>query len=71
MLHFVYIIYSISTGIYYRGYSVDPIGRLAQHNANLSSYTSGKGPWQLVYIEGFEEKKQALQREISLKKYSR
>ncbi|RZK48612.1 MAG: GIY-YIG nuclease family protein [Pedobacter sp.] len=71
MVHYVYIIRSLSSGIFYRGYSLDPIARLEQHNEGLSSYTSGKGPWELVYIEAFEDKKPALVRERSLKKYSR
>ena len=71
MVHYVYIIKSLSIGIFYRGYSLDPIARLAQHNSGLSSYTSGKGPWELVYVEAFADKKSALIRERSLKKYSR
>lgn len=71
MVHYVYIIKSLSSGIFYRGYSLDPIARLAQHNSGLSNYTTGKGPWELVYVEAFADKKSALIRERSLKKYSR
>jgi len=71
MVHYVYIIKSISAGLFYRGYSLDPVARLAQHNSGLSNYTCGKGPWELVYIEAFDDKKSALIRERSLKKFSR
>ena len=71
MFHFVYIIYSSTKGIYYKGYSKRPFFRLKQHNENLGCYTKYKGPWVIVYLQSFQEKKQALIRERKLKKYSK
>ena len=47
---------------------MDPRKRLQYHNNNLSRYTSGKGSWELVFIQEFENKKDALVREKSLKR---
>jgi len=71
MLHFVYILHSKNKDIYYKGYSTLPFVRLKQHNQNLTTYTSNKGPWILVYLQSFKMKKQALIRERKLKKYSK
>ncbi len=68
MGHFVYIIYSASHDIYYKGYSEDPIKRVKDHNLDLSRYTAGKGPWELVYTEEYPTKREALIREKALKK---
>jgi putative endonuclease len=70
MSYFVDIIYSASKDIYYKGYSLNPESRLQEHNADGSIYTRYKGICQLVYVEQFETKKQALIREKALKKYS-
>ena len=68
MSFFVYIIQSEDKAILYKGFTTDPEKRLYEHNHNLSRYTSGKGPWNLVYLETFEEKKLALIREKQLKR---
>lgn len=65
---FVYIIYSPSRHVYYKGYSTDPFRRLREHNENRSHYTSGKGPWQIVYVKDYPTKKEALVAEKKLKK---
>jgi putative endonuclease len=70
-MHVVYIIYSASRGIYYKGYTTNAEKRLEQHNKNESRYTANKGPWSLVYIEVYQSKREALIREKSIKKYSK
>ncbi|WP_209565799.1 GIY-YIG nuclease family protein [Flavobacterium sp. 1355] len=42
----VYIIYSKTFDIYYKGFSEDVPHRLLYHNENRSKYTSNKGPWE-------------------------
>ena len=71
MPHFVYLIYSKSNDIYYKGESSRPYERLIEHNENLSRYTAGKGPWELVYLEELENRTEALKREKSLKRQNR
>ena len=68
MEHYVYIIQSEKDSSFYKGYTSDPLRRLAQHNSAGSEYTSGKMPWKLVYVEEFKTKTEALIREKNLKK---
>ncbi|HQS04829.1 MAG: hypothetical protein B7X86_03925 [Sphingobacteriales bacterium 17-39-43] len=70
MAYYVYILKSLSDQSYYKGFTENPIIRLEQHNNAESKYTSSKIPWKLVYLECFEQKKDALIREKRLKKYS-
>jgi len=71
MGHYVYIIYSRTSDIYYKGYSTRPYERLKEHNDGKSRYTSRKGPWELVYLIIFSTKREALQKEKSLKRTNR
>jgi putative endonuclease len=71
MAYYVYIIRSISDGSYYKGYTKYPALRLRDHNEGLSNYTSKKGPWQMVYLQLLETKREAIIREKNLKKYSK
>jgi putative endonuclease len=68
MPFYVYILQSGFDGSFYKGYSENPLQRLAQHNNGESLYTSLKRPWKLVYIEMFADKRSALIREKNLKK---
>ena len=49
-MFYVYIIYSKTFDIYYKGFSEDVAQRIIYHNENRSKYTSNKGPWELVYF---------------------
>jgi putative endonuclease len=71
MAHYVYIIYSPSFDIYYKGESSDPFHRLIDHNDDKSVYTSGKGPWELVYITKLEDRTAAIKREKEIKRLNR
>ncbi|UTW66567.1 GIY-YIG nuclease family protein [bacterium SCSIO 12643] len=71
MNYYVYIIRSISTGKFYKGYSLSPYNRLKQHNNGESRYTQHFCPWELVFIQSFDSKTEALKREKVLKKYSK
>mgnify|MGYP000633150504 CR=1 FL=1 len=68
---FVYIIFSEHFGKYYRGYSKDPFQRLFQHNNKKSRYTQHFTPWKLIHLEVFDNKTDAIKREIAVKKYSK
>ena len=69
MEFFVYIIQSLLDDSYYKGFTENPLKRLAQHNNLESKYSSQKAPWKLVYLEPFQTKKEALIREKAIKKY--
>ncbi len=68
MPFYVYIIQSQKDGTLYKGSTEDYVQRLADHNAGLSTYTSTKLPWQLVYVEEHPTKREALIREKKLKR---
>ena len=68
MFHYVYIIQSERSGVFYKGYSSYPEHRLHEHNDGRSRYTAGKGPWKLVYLELMKDKTSALKREKQLKR---
>ncbi|MBK7852187.1 MAG: GIY-YIG nuclease family protein [Bacteroidetes bacterium] len=63
--------YSSSHDVYYKGVSEEPLRRLEEHNSDRSRYTSGKGPWELVYTEQLPSKRDALIREKQIKKWNR
>jgi putative endonuclease len=67
-MFYIYIIKSLTKGIYYKGISEDFQRRLEQHNKGLSQFTSTAMPWELVYVEKHETKRTALIREKKLKK---
>ena len=69
--YFVYIIFSLSGDCYYKGFSENPYQRLQQHKNGESNFTSRFTDWELIYLENFETKREALKREKGLKKYSK
>jgi putative endonuclease len=71
MALYIYIIQSDQDQSYYKGFTEDYSARLIQHNNGLSTYTSRKMPWRLVYVEIHETKTLALKREKNLKKADR
>ena len=71
MNYYVYIIQSISTEKFNKGFSLNPTKILQQHNEGLSRYTKNFRPWKLVHLEIFNSKTEALIREKKLKKYSK
>ena len=71
MPYYVYILKSISSEIFYKGYTTNYLKRLEQHNAGESRYTSQHGPWKLIYVEEYEDKKSALIREKQLKRVNK
>jgi putative endonuclease len=47
--YWVYVLWSANRRCFYIGVSEDPEVRLTQHNAGVSRWTRGKGPWSLVW----------------------
>jgi putative endonuclease len=66
-MHYVYIIKSKTNGKLYLGCTSDLKKILFEHNANKSSYTKFKGPWEVRYYEAFFSKEDAFGREQRLK----
>lgn len=51
----------------YTGFTNDLRKRLKQHNDGLSTYTKGRGPFELIYYEACLLKEKARSRELYLK----
>ncbi len=68
MAFYVYILYSKSKDVYYKGFSENPENRLTQHLEGKSQYTSQINDWELVFIRSFESKTEALKYEKMLKR---
>ena len=60
MQYFVYILYSLSLNVYYKGFSQNVDQRLASHLIGESFFTSRANDWLIVYKKAFETKKEAL-----------
>ena len=61
----VYVIRSVSSGKLYKGSTDNLERRLIEHNKTGANkyYTSNKGPWELVYLEKYETRAEAMARE--------
>ena len=66
-MHYVYILWSSKSKIFYTGETSNLIERLSQHNNGLSPATKPHIPWDLVYYCAFKERKIALDFERYLK----
>lgn len=67
-MFYVYILQSHNKDLYI-GYTTDLKRRIEEHNSNRSTFTSKKGPWDLVYYEAYRNQEDAQARERSLKNY--
>lgn len=74
-MYFVYVIQNTETKETYLGFTSDIKRRLKEHNSycySSKAYSHRKnGSWELVYAELFRSKKDAVRREMKLKKNRR
>ncbi|WP_297098986.1 GIY-YIG nuclease family protein [uncultured Draconibacterium sp.] len=68
-MYFCYILYSQKLDKFYIGSTADLEGRLQRHNTSNKGFTSTGKPWELKYYETFDEKSDAMKREMQLKKW--
>ena len=68
IMHYTYILKSKIIDKYYIGSTDNPQRRLILHNEGHSVSTKAYIPWDLVYLETFATKTEALKREKHLKK---
>jgi putative endonuclease len=66
-MFYVYIIESIANLKWYYGFTERLSARLQEHNSNNHHYTAHKGPWELIFLREFDNKKDALVFEKKLK----
>ena len=71
MTAYVYVV-ECSDGTLYTGYTTDVGRRIAEHNAgDGASYTAGRRPVELRYVEYHPDRGAALSREHAIKSRSR
>lgn len=64
----VYVIYSLKFNKIYIGQTEDLERRLFEHNNKLlSAYTKKYTPWEIIYVEEFPTRNEAIIREKQLK----
>lgn len=63
----VYILKSKKDNGWYIGYSADLPQRISQHNNGECKSTRARRPLQVIYVEGYLDKRDALGREKFLK----
>ena len=66
---FVYILQSDTTKRFYVGSTDDLARRISEHLRGHAPSTRGRGPWRLVYQEGFETLLDARRREFEIKSW--
>lgn len=70
-MNYVYIL-ECSDGTFYTGWTNNLERRIDMHSKGKGAkYTRGRVPVKLVYYEEFEEKRDALKREYTIKQFSR
>ena len=71
MSHYVYVLVC-ADDTYYTGYTTDPERRVDEHDAGEGAkYTRGRTPVELVHVEAFDSRGDALSREHEIKSLSR
>ena len=67
-MHCVYVLYSASSGHLYIGETANLIARFRSHNElSKKGYTSKFRPWQVIWVEFYDSRLEALKREQALK----
>jgi putative endonuclease len=67
-MFYVYILESVVDGDFYKGFTEDYLKRLDEHNNGKSQFTRSKMPWELIFVQEFNTKREALIQEKKLKR---
>ena len=62
-MFYFYVLYSLKDHKLYKGYSANISKRFLHHQAGATISTKNRRPLVLIYLEGFNSKKEAIQRE--------
>ena len=71
MSYVVYILYSDSTNVFYKGQTSDMNARLMRHNNGLEKSTKSGSPWILIWVTEKKSRSEAMGLERKLKNLSR
>jgi putative endonuclease len=63
----VYILFSLKLKRFYVGYTNDIERRILEHNRIKGKYTDAGIPWELIYLEDYATKEEAMAREKFIK----
>lgn len=63
MPYYSYVLRSLKNGILYKGSTENMEERLNSHNSGQVNFTSKYLPWELILIEEFETRSEAMKRE--------
>jgi putative endonuclease len=66
-MYFVYVLYSLKDHDLYKGSTSNVMKRFIRHNSGGNASTARRRPFIMVHVEQFENKSDALKREIYLK----
>jgi putative endonuclease len=69
--YFVYMLKSLKDKKFYTGHTADLKRRLKQHNSGMVRSTKARRPFELVYWESLETRRDAMLRERELKSLRR
>ena len=70
-MYWVYILKSKTNNSLYVGSTSDLKRRIKEHNDGKSIYTKRYMPWDMIYLEGYFSKDDALKREHNLKYFGK
>ena len=66
----VYILFSLQANKYYVGFTGDDLSeRLRKHYTSHNGSTGGFSDWNIIYVENFDHKTDALKRENEIKSW--
>jgi len=66
-MYYVYVLRSLKGGRLYKGITDNVPRRLAEHNEGVSSSTKAWRPWELIHLEEYPARADAIRRERYLK----
>lgn len=69
MMYFVYVLRSWVSGRHYIGSTNDVQRRLKDHNRGKDRSVRGRGPFDLVLVEPYDSRQEAVARELQIKSY--
>jgi putative endonuclease len=64
---YVYVLRSTKDSKWYIGFTHDLRKRFKEHNNGTSTYTKGRGPFELIYYEAYRNGEDARSREKQIK----
>jgi putative endonuclease len=63
MTYYSYVLRSLENGMLYKGSTENIVNRLATHNSGKVRFTSRHLPWELILVEEFDSRADAMKRE--------